>query len=122
MNNGSSMRRPGRDPAKTLAELQTAPKSHSLGYDRHHIVGQNPTNVEKRSLTALAKFGRATLDDDSNQVWVPRQRHWEINAVSESVDWEDLAGRKRRQVVSDWDFGAQRAEGLRILQRLGVLK
>jgi hypothetical protein len=38
------------DPPKTLEELQVQPTENILGYDQHHIVEQNPANVEKREL------------------------------------------------------------------------
>ena len=94
-----------------------------LGYRRHHVVEQNPDNVAKSPLAAtIEKFGRATLDDPSNIVWVPTLKHEQITGYYNAKDVDDGAERLHRQVVDELDFAGQRAVGLEALRRYGALK
>jgi hypothetical protein len=96
-----------------------------MGYDRHHIVEQNPANIAKRLAywrLLLEKFGRALIDDESNLVWVPRRKHWRICAEYQSKEPGDPLGRIHRKVVNELDFAAQREAGLAAMRRAGVLQ
>jgi hypothetical protein len=111
------------DPPKTFEELQKPPTDNILGYERHHIVEQNPANLEKdedaavvdagrlRAKHNLVKFGREKLEDPSNIVWVPRLKHEKITNDYNSTDDEDPQERLRRDVVNKMDFEKQREEG-----------
>ena len=71
--------RAAMDPPKTLDELQQPPNENVLGYQRHHVVEQNPDNVAKSAAVApIDKFGRPAVDDPSNLVWVPTLKHEQI--------------------------------------------
>jgi hypothetical protein len=117
-------------PPKTLEELQETPTENLLGYERHHIVEQNPANLEKDGEEVLAfdesenleKFGREKLDDPSNIVWVPRLKHEKITADYNRTDERDPQERRRRVVVNEMDFDRQREEGLQKLREYKVLK
>jgi hypothetical protein len=111
------------DPPKTLAELQTPPTENVLGYEVHHIVEQNPTNLAKSpEEIEIEKFGRALIDDPSNLVYVPRLKHELITAYYNSSAGGDPPGRRYRDVVSAMDFAAQREAGLAALRVFGVLQ
>jgi hypothetical protein len=110
------------DPPKTLAELQTPPTVNALGYERHHIVEQNPDNIAKSPIIVVEKFGRAVIDDPSNIVWVPRLKHELITAYYNSSSGTDLARRLNRRVISDLDYDSQYAAGLDALRKFGVLR
>jgi hypothetical protein len=107
------------DPPKTLEELQAPPTDDNFGYDIHHIVEQNPSNIEKRE---LVKFGQAVLDADNNLVRIPRLRHWLITAYYNEKDATDPEGRLRRNVIKEKSFDEQREIGLERLRAVGVLK
>ncbi len=105
------------DPPKTFEALQEPPIENAQGYEQHHIVEQNPSNVEKRE---VVKFGREALDDPSNLVWVPRLRHEQITAFYNS---KPLAGGPtQRAIIGGMDFDQQRAIGLKLLRQAGVLQ
>ncbi len=111
------------DPPKTLEELQQEPTQNVLGYERHHIVEQNPDNIAKSpAVEAIEKFGRAVIDDPSNIVWVPRLTHELITGYYNAMDDDDPLGRTHRQVVGALDYADQRAAGLDALRRYGVLQ
>jgi hypothetical protein len=113
------------DPPKTLEELQRPPTHFQLGYDLHHIVEQNPANIAKRIdywLLLLRKFGRTTIDDPSNLIWVPRRLHWKITGLYNRKEDGDSLGRLHRKVINELDFAAQREAGLAALREVGVLK
>jgi hypothetical protein len=111
------------DPPKTLEELQQPPEENVLGYQRHHIVEQNPDNVAKSPLVAaIEKFGRAALDDPSNIVWVPTFKHEQITGYYNALERSDQPEILHRDVVDELDFAAQRAAGLDALCKFGVLK
>ncbi len=107
------------DPPETLEELQEPPTENILGYQQHHIVGQNPSNVAKRE---VEKFGRAMIDDPSNLVWIPTLLHEQISKYYSEEDPDDPQGRTRRDVINEMDFDQQRAIGLQQLREKGVLK
>jgi hypothetical protein len=117
-------------PPKPLAELQKRPAENILGYELHHIVEQNPKNLEKDGgATAyvaapdnLVKFGREKLDDPRNLVWVPRLKHEKITTRYNRRADGDPRRRRLRDVINEMDFEAQRKEGLKILRELKVLK
>jgi hypothetical protein len=115
--------RAAMDPPKTLDELQQSPEENVLGYQRHHVVEQNPDNVAKSPLVAaIEKFGRAVLDDPSNIVWVPTLKHEQITGYYNALERSDQPGILHRDVVEELDFAAQRATGLDALRKFGVLK
>jgi hypothetical protein len=107
------------DPAKTLEELQIKPTKNTLGYDLHHIVEQNPANVEK---TDFEKFTQERLDEPDNLVWVPRLRHERISAYYSETDDADFMNRTNRDVIKQKPFDQQREIGLARLRAVGVLK
>jgi A nuclease family of the HNH/ENDO VII superfamily with conserved AHH len=105
-------------PPKTLEELQQRPTDDLLGYEKHHIVNQNPDNLTK---TIFEKFGSDRINDPSNIVWIPRLLHECVNAkYSNSSDGPGSA--LVREVINEMDFGKQRQEGLRILRECEALK
>jgi hypothetical protein len=110
------------DPPKTLEELQEPPTQNVQGYEQHHIVEQNPSNVEKREAEKreVEKFGREALDDPSNLVWVPRLKHERITAFYNSRPVQ--GGPTQRQIIGQVDFNQQRATGLARLREEGVLQ
>ena len=111
------------DPPKTLAEMQTPPTQNALGYERHHIVEQNPDNIAKTPVEVVVeKFGRQAIDAPSNLVWVPRLKHELITAYYNGTDKDDADGRLHRQVVNAMDFDAQYDAGLQALEEFGVLQ
>ncbi len=107
------------DPPKSLEELQRRPTENLLGYEPHHIVGQNDHNIEKHS---VAKFGREAIDDPSDLVWVPRLKHELITGYYNGTDDDDPQRRRRRDVIGEDDFETQREEGLAALRQFGVLQ
>ena len=107
------------DPPKTLDELQTRPTQNILGYERHHIVEQNDDNIGKE---VVVKFGRDAIDDPGNLVWVPRLKHELITAYYNEIDADDPQGRRRRDVIGEYDFETQRENGLAALRKFGVLQ
>ena len=87
----------------------------------------DPPQLEKGAATAddwvrLEKFGRKLIDDPSNLVWVPRLRHEQITAYYNQIDPDDPLRRRRRDVINENDFDTQRAIGLSILRKFGVLQ
>jgi hypothetical protein len=111
------------DPPKTLAELQTEPTENVQGYDEHHLVQQNSSNVAKSPAEiAVEKFGWDVIDAPSNTVWIPRVTHQLITAYYNSTDPTDPSGRLRRQVVSEMSYEAQYADALATLRKFGVLQ
>jgi len=111
------------DPPKMLDELRQRPTRFALGYERHHIVEQNPANVAKSpTATLILKFGRPALEDPGNIVWIPRTKHELITAYFNSEDSDDPAGRIRRRVVGEMDFEDQLQAGLAAMQLFGVLQ
>jgi len=112
-----------KDPPKTLTELQTPPTENAGGYDHHHLVQQNPSNVAKSPEDVrLDKFGRNALDAPSNLVWIPRSKHQLITDYYNSIDPNDPLSRLRRQVVAEMDFDAQLEDALATLRMFGVLQ
>ncbi len=107
------------DPPKTLEELQTPPTQNVLGYEGHHNVEQNDDNIAK---TTLAKFGRPAIDDPSNIVYIPRLKHELITAEFNSKVDKDPQNRPLREIVDEMDFAQQRAIGLDMLRKYGILK
>jgi hypothetical protein len=106
-----------QDP-KSLEELQQAPAENRLGYEQHHIVNQNPDNLQKGTVT---KFGSELINDPSNIIWVPRLLHECVNAAySSSSDGPGMP--LLREIISKMDFLQQREEGLKILRNCGILK
>jgi len=111
------------DPPKTLAELQTEPTENVEGYDGHHLVQQNSSNVAKSRIEIAAeKFGWDVIDAPSNTVWIPRVKHRLITDYYNSTDPNDPSGRLRRQVVSEMSYDAQYADALATLRMFGVLQ
>jgi hypothetical protein len=111
------------DPPKTLVDLQTPPTQNVQGYELHHIVEQNPANIEKSPIEIfIEKFGRNLIDSPSNLVWVPRLKHELITGYYNSLEPGNDQGRLHREVVSAMDFAAQREAGLDAMRRFGVLK
>jgi hypothetical protein len=94
------------------------PTDNTLGYEQHHIVNQNPSNLAKES---FEKFGSDLIDNSSNIVWVPRLLHECVNGEYSSNS--DGSGTPLvRDVINNMDFQQQREEGLKILRKCGVLK
>jgi hypothetical protein len=115
--------RAAADPPKTLDELQQPPTDNLLGYQRHHSVEQNPDNLAKSAVAAtLGKFGRATVDDPSNIVWVPTLKHEQITGYYNSLENAKIPGILHRNVVNELDFAGQRDAGLEALCLFGVLQ
>ena len=114
------------DPPKSLDELHSPPTKNVIGYERHHIVEQNPSNLQKDGfadfVASLDKFGRERIDDPNNLVWVPRLKHEKISAEYSEKDESDPLGRRLRDVVKGMDFEEQRQIGLGLLRKNGVLK
>jgi hypothetical protein len=107
------------DPPKTLEELQQPPMENLLGYQTHHEVEQNDDNVAK---AGMSKFGREAIDDPSNTVYIPRLKHELISAdYSRCVEGDPL-GRTLREVTDEMDFDQQRAIGIKMLRKYGILK
>ncbi len=103
---------------KTLRELQQEPTENGLGYEQHHIVGQNPDNLIKG---VFHKFGVELLDGSTNLAWVPRLQHECISATySSKADGQN--GPTLREIINKLDFDEQRAEGLKIMRECGALK
>ncbi|MGD0763157.1 MAG: AHH domain-containing protein [Roseiarcus sp.] len=111
------------DPPKALQELYEDPTQNVLGYERHHIVEQNPDNVAKSPIEiAIEKFGWDVIDDPSNIVWVPRLKHELITGYYNSKVAGDSQGRLYRQVVNAMDYHSQYEAGLAALRMFGVLQ
>ena len=106
-------------PPKTFEELQEPPTNNRSGYELHHIVEQNPANVEKNS---LEKFGRARLEESRNKVWVPRLKHEFITGYFNETDEDDPRQRRRRVVIGEKGFDEQYEIGLARLRFVEVLK
>ena len=105
---------------KSLDELQSEPTENRLGFEAHHIVEQNPENIEKRliyEIAILQKFGAAAIDAPSNIVWVPRMRHEDITSEYNSIDGSDPLRRRLRDVINQREFSDQRAFGLEELRK-----
>lgn len=107
------------DPPKTLEQLQAKPTVNKLGYDLHHIVEQNPANVEK---TDIEKFTQERLDAPDNLVWIPRLKHERITAYFSSKPRNGLLGGTNRNIIKQKSFDEQRAIGLELLRREGILQ
>jgi hypothetical protein len=110
---------------KTLDELQQRPDGDTFGYELHHIVEQNDSNINKELISIiyyLEKFGRDSIDDDSNTVWIPRLQHEKISAYYNSSPEDEQPFSRFRDYVNTLDFAAQRQAGLAALRRFGVLK
>jgi len=111
------------DPPKLLGELRQRPTRFRLGYERHHIVEQNPANLSKSPFAAIIeKFGRAALEDPRNIVWIPKTKHELITGYFNGEDLDDPAGRIRRRVVGEMDFENQFQAGLDAMRLFGVLR
>jgi hypothetical protein len=65
----------------------------------------------------MKKFGRQMIDDESNLVWIPRLRHYDVTAKYN----RKIQDRLHRLNVNELDFAAQREEGLATLRELGIL-
>jgi len=103
---------------RTLEELQQKPTEDLLGYEQHHIVGQNGNNLAK---DVIEKFGRAAIDDPNNIVWLPRFQHeWVSTKYSENSNGPGSP--TVREGINEMDFNDQREAGLKILRELGLLK
>lgn len=87
------------------------------GFERHHVVEQNPDNLKKLK---TKKFGPLLINDPSNLVWVPHFPHIEISAEYSSAPNGD--GLRLRDKINKLDFEQQRAVGLSKLRKYGVLK
>jgi hypothetical protein len=106
------------DPPKSLDELQRGPTENILGYEKHHIVEQNPENLEK---IVVEKFGRARLNDPTNLANVARFPHEDITGDYNRT----LAGPGSptvRDLVDQLSFEQQREIGLMFMRKHGVLK
>ncbi len=113
----SAQLRASLQPPKTLEELQAMPTSDIKGFERHHIVEQNPNNLKKAE---IRKFGPELINDPSNLVWIPHFPHLEISAEYSSKSdskWPSL-----RDEINTLDFEQQRAKGLSMLRKYRVLK
>lgn len=110
---------------KSLDELQQRPEGDTFGYELHHIVEQNDSNVAKDSRHIprdLEKFGQEAIDDDNNTVWIPRLQHEEITAYYNSSPDGGQPFRRYRDQVNTLDFATRRQIGLDNLRKFGVLK
>ena len=110
---------------KTLEQLQQQPEDCLLGYERHHIVEENPDNVLKddsQAVEQMLKFGIEVLNDPSNIVWVPRLQHEQITAEYNAAYFGDKAYPSMREAVSTMDYDSQREIGLAMLREFGILQ
>jgi hypothetical protein len=105
-------------PPKTLEELHQEPTENTLGYEQHHIVNQNDDNVRK---DIFEKFGTDAINDSDNVVWVPRLLH-ECISAQYSRNSNGEGSPLVRDVINAMDFDHQRAAGLEILRKCGVLQ
>ena len=103
---------------KTIEELQQEPAEDFLGYEQHHIVGQNDANLEKK---AFEKFGSDLINDPGNIVWIPRLQHECVNAEYSSNS-EGPGSPTVRDIVNEMDFAQQFQVGLSILRDCGALR
>lgn len=109
------------DLPKSLDELQANSGLKGLGYDDHHLVQANPSNVTKEC-DIFIRFGSDVINDPSNIVRIPRVKHRLITDYYNETDFNDAGRRRRRQVESDKDFNTQREDALKILRMFGVLE
>jgi hypothetical protein len=105
-------------PPKTLEELHQEPTENELGYEQHHIVNQNDDNLRKN---VFVKFGPGAINDSDNVVWVPRLLH-ECISAQYSKNSNGTGSPLVRDVINAMDFDHQRAAGLEILRKCGVLQ
>jgi hypothetical protein len=105
-------------PPKTLDELQQEPTEDTLGYEQHHIVGQNDDNLAK---DVFEKFGSDLINDPSNIIWIPRVQH-ECVSAAYSSNSDGPGSPLVREVINELDFSQQREAGLKILRECGALK
>jgi hypothetical protein len=106
------------DTPKTLDELQQSLAENFSGYEKHHIVEQNPANLEK---IVLEKFGRERIDDPSNLANVPRFPHEDIGSdYSETLFGPGTP--TVRDLVSRLGYEQQREIGLMFMRKYRVLK
>ena len=106
------------DAPKTLDALQQDPTENALGYEQHHIVEQNPSNLAKG---AFRKFGQELLDDPSNLACVSRFPHEDISALYSSKPFGPGTP-TLREILSAFDYDQQRELGLLIMRLCGVLQ
>jgi len=100
-----------RDPPRSLEALQNDVSNSALGYDIHHIVRRDQTDI----------FGQEAVNSPENLVRIPRLKHWEINGwyqePNPDYDWETP-----KDYVNGRNWDVQRAVGLDALRIHGVLK
>jgi hypothetical protein len=101
----------------------TRPADDPAGYDAHHLVQQNPINVETAPIEMqLERFGWNVIDAPSNIVWIPRVKHRLITDYYNLRDPNNPSGRRRREVIGGTDYDAQYADALSTLTLFGVLQ
>ena len=102
----------------SLEELQKSPAEDVLGYELHHIVGQNDANLAKDT---LAKFAAIELMIRAMLFGFRDFLHEQVSAEYSS-DSDGAGTPLMRDVINKMDFAQQREEGLKILRKLGILK
>ncbi|HYM01146.1 MAG TPA: hypothetical protein VEZ90_19460, partial [Blastocatellia bacterium] len=85
----------------------------SPGYQLHHIVEQNPSNIER--------FGQGKIQSTENVVEIPTYAHEEISARYNSKNG-DSGDMTVREWLSSKPYPFQKEYGLRILKEVGVLR
>jgi hypothetical protein len=82
------------------------------GYDYHHIVWQGGANADN--------IPAELLHSTENMVRIPRLLHEEITAAY-SEDYEHT-GKSLREWLDTQPYDVQRAEGIKVMRRLGIIK
>lgn len=100
------------DAPRSLGELQEDLTSKP-GDDVHHIVEQSSAEADN--------YPRRMIDASDNLVRIPRMKHWEINAWSQTPN-ELYGDVPPREYLRGKDWGERRRVGLYALQKFGVLR
>ena len=84
-------------------------------WDYHHIVGQNPSNLEK--------FWARAIHSPDNVIALPRSIHQDISAYYSSIDEMNVSRTQRvRDELKNWSFEEQYRFGIDVLNRYWYFK